>query len=88
MRESHIEAHLVRLAKAKGALTFKFTSAVAGVPDRAVIHRGKTYWVEVKRPDGVLSKIQEFTHDEMSKRGVEPYVLWSLDDVEHFVEGL
>lgn len=88
MRESFIEAHLTRLVKQAGGLTYKFTSAVAGVPDRIVIHRGKVHLVEVKRPDGGLSAIQEFTIDQISKRGVDVVVLWSLNDVEHFVEGL
>jgi len=88
MRESLIEAHLTRLVKQAGGMCIKTLSPTAGWPDRAVIHQGKTYWIEVKQSNGKLSAIQEWTHDEMSKRGVDVYVLWSLNDVEHFVEGL
>ena len=88
MRESVIETHLRRLVKARGGLCYKFTSAEAGVPDRIVVFRGKTYFVELKRPDGELSAIQRWQHDRLSDAGVEVWVLWDLDAVEGFVEGL
>ena len=88
MKESTIETHLTRLVKAKGGLTFKFISTVAGVPDRIVIHKGKVYLVEVKQQAGELSEIQFWQHAEIAKRGAEVHVIWSWEAAEQFVDDL
>jgi hypothetical protein len=86
MLESDIEKTFKRAVEACGGITYKFTSAEAGVPDRIVVHQGRVILVELKRPDGEISFIQEWQHKRISKHGVEVHVIWSREDVAAFVD--
>lgn len=88
MRESSIEARLVKLVRARGGLCFKFVSpGNPGVPDRIVITpEGRTVYVELKTEAGRLSAIQKWQHEEMRKRGAEVRTLKGLAQVLDFVE--
>jgi len=41
----------------------------AGVPDYLILYRGKTLFIEVKRPGEQPTKIQEFTMDGIGRTG-------------------
>lgn len=88
MKESAIEARLVRLVRSRGGLCFKFVSpGNPGVPDRIVITpEGRTVYVELKTEVGRLAAIQKWQHAEMRKRGAEVRTLKGLDQVLAFVE--
>lgn len=88
MKESIIEARLVRLVRSRGGLCFKFVSpGNPGVPDRIVITpEGRTVYVELKTEVGRLAAIQKWQHEEMRKRGAEVRTLKGLDQVLAFVE--
>lgn len=88
MRESSVEARLVKLVRARGGLCFKFVSpGNPGVPDRIVITpEGRTVYVELKTETGRLSAIQKWQHEEMRKRGAEVRTLKGLAQVLDFVE--
>ena len=88
MRESSVEARLVKLVRARGGLCFKFVSpGNPGVPDRIVITPvGRTVYVELKTEAGRLSAIQKWQHEEMRKRGAEVRTLKGLAQVLDFVE--
>ena len=88
MKESAIEARLVRLVRSRGGLCFKFVSpGNPGVPDRIVITpEGRTVYVELKTEAGRLAAIQKWQHEEMRKRGAEVRTLKGLDQVLAFVE--
>ena len=88
MRESSVEARLVKLVRARGGLCFKFISpGNPGVPDRIVITpEGRTVYVELKTETGRLSAIQKWQHGEMRKRGAEVRTLKGLAQVLDFVE--
>lgn len=88
MKESTIEARLVREVKKRGGLCYKFISPNnPGVPDRIVITPdGKTIYVELKTEIGRLAKIQQWQIEEMRKRGVDVRVLKGADAVENFVQ--
>lgn len=88
MRESKIEKRLRELVEENGGCCYKFTSSVAGVPDRVVILRGRTIFVEVKQEDGEISKIQQHTIEKMRAAGACVCVLWSIAEVEAFVRFL
>lgn len=87
MKESDIEARLVRAVKAKGGLCYKFVSpGNPGVPDRIVITPdGRTIYVELKTEVGRLSSLQKWQRAEMEKRGAEVRVLKGLEQVKEFV---
>lgn len=88
MKESTIEARLVREVKKRGGLCYKFTSPDnAGVPDRIVITpEGKTIYVELKTLVGRLAKIQKWQLEEMRKRNADVRVLYGMEQVLAFVE--
>lgn len=88
MKESTIEARLVRMVRDKGGLCYKFVSpGNPGVPDRIVITpAGRTVYVELKTEIGRLAAIQKWQHEEMRKRGADVRTLKGMDQVKAFVE--
>ena len=88
MKESAIEARLVREVKKRGGLCYKFTSpGNPGVPDRIVIlPGGTTVYVELKTEIGRLAKIQKWQIEELRKRGADVRVLKGMDQVMNFLE--
>lgn len=88
MKESAIEAKLVRMVRDRGGLCYKFVSpGNPGVPDRIVITpAGRSIYVELKTEVGRLAAIQKWQLDEMRKRHVEVRVLKGLPQVKAFVE--
>ena len=88
MKESRIEARLVKLVRSRGGLCYKFVSpGNPGVPDRIVITpTGRTVYVELKTEAGRLSEIQKYQHAELKKRGAEVRTLKGLEQVLAFVE--
>lgn len=86
MTEKEIEAYFVKRVKALGGYAYKFRSVTQrGVADRiAVTPKGKIVMVELKKPGGRLSALQEIFAEEMRSVGA-PYVcLWSKDDVDEW----
>ena len=88
MKESTIEARLVREVKKRGGLCYKFTSpGNPGVPDRIVIlPGGTTIYVELKTEIGRLAKIQKWQIEELRRRGAVVRVLKGMDQVLAFLE--
>lgn len=59
MLEKEVEAKIVRYAKDKGVLTYKFSSPQQrGVPDRLFLHGGIALFMEVKRAGKQPTKLQ------------------------------
>ncbi len=87
MRESEIEARLVRGIREVGGLCYKFVSpGNPGVPDRlAVLPEGQIIFVELKTEVGRLANIQKWQIAEMRKRGADVRVLKGLDAVQDFL---
>ena len=88
MKESAIEARLVREVKKRGGLCYKFTSpGNPGVPDRIIIlPGGRTVYAELKTEIGRLAKVQQWQIEEMRRRGVDLRVLKGLDQVLAFLK--
>ena len=87
MKESAIEARLVKMVRERGGLCYKFVSpSNPGVPDRIVITPdGRSIYVELKTEIGRLANIQRWQLDEMRKRGADVRVLKGLEEVKAFV---
>ncbi|MBR0288969.1 MAG: VRR-NUC domain-containing protein [Selenomonadaceae bacterium] len=85
--EKRIERHLVEGVRREGGLCFKFVSpGTAGVPDRLIIlPDGRVVFAELKTETGRLSKIQEYTINELKKRNADVRVLYGLQDVKAFL---
>lgn len=88
MKESQIEAKLVRMVRDRGGLCYKFVSpGNPGVPDRIVITPdGRSVYVELKTEVGRLAAIQQWQLREMKKRGLDVRVLKGMPEVKAFVE--
>lgn len=87
MRESAIEAKLVKGIQKVGGLCYKFTSpGNPGVPDRIIIlPGGRVVFAELKTEIGRLSNIQRWQTDELKARGAEVRVLKGLGQVMDFL---
>lgn len=88
MKESAIEARLVRMVRDRGGLCYKFVSpGNPGVPDRIIITPdGRSVYVELKTEIGRLANIQKWQLEELRKRGADVRVLRGLEEVKGFVE--
>lgn len=83
VRESEIEAHLVKRVRQAGGLSYKFVSpGRSGVPDRLVILDGVVFFVEVKAPGGKLSALQDRELKRIRDAGINALVVWSKDDID------
>lgn len=87
MLEKTIERHLVEGVKKLGGLCLKFVSpGTPGVPDRIIITAtGKVIFVELKTETGRLAKIQQYTIEQMMKRGADVRVIKGLDSVKELL---
>lgn len=87
MKESQIEAWLVRAVKQRGGLCFKWVSpGNNGVPDRIVITpKGRVIFVELKTDTGRLSRIQILQQGLLRSRKAEVVTLYGMQDVEAFI---
>ena len=90
-KESTIVVSLSKKMRGRGWLVTKIHGGPhqrAGLPDLMVIvpPHGLTFWVEVKRPGGVLTKLQEATAGKLREAGSPVYVATSSED--HIVEWL
>lgn len=86
VRERTIELYLLKKVKERGGLCLKFVSpGWAGVPDRIVILNKQLAFVEVKRPSGRLSKLQEFTGKILTEQGMRWRVVYTKKDVEGLI---
>ena len=90
MKESEIEACLVRMVRERGGLCYKWVSpGNPGVPDRIVITpAGRTIFVELKTQVGRLSAIQKWQRAQLEERGADIRVLRGMNQVKTFVREL
>jgi hypothetical protein len=84
-RESKIEAYLVRACSKRGWSCWKFASpGRKGVPDRIIlIPGGKAVFIEVKSPEGQLSKLQGLLIEKLSQLGFLCFVVASYEEVDN-----
>lgn len=90
MTESAIQKQIVEILERMGCLVFRMNSgrtqhnvrlSPAGTPDLLVITpEGRVYWIEVKTPNGTVSKTQEKMHQKLRERGHAVIVARKVDD--------
>jgi hypothetical protein len=90
MTEKEIEAYFVKRVKALGGYAYKFRSVTQrGVADRiACLPNGQTWFVELKKPGGRLSALQEVFAEEMAKTKQNYVCLWSKAGVDEWADHL
>ena len=85
--EGRVESYLRDRCKRNGFLCYKFTSpGTSGVPDRVVIARGRTVFVELKAETGKLSELQKYRITEMKDAGADVRVISSRPGVDAFIK--
>jgi hypothetical protein len=82
--ERDLEGYFSKQCKKYGLLTLKLNVRFQrGWPDRIVpLENGEVLWVELKRPGGVLSPMQEKVHDELMARGHKVFVIDSKEGID------
>lgn len=90
MREREIEEYLRLGVKKLGGIAFKFTSpGNAGVPDRLVVMPGnRIYFVELKRPGGKTSQLQDRQIGRLRDLGCKAFVIDSKEGVDKFLNDI
>lgn len=87
--EGIIEDYLIKQSEKNNCLCFKFVSpGRRGVPDRIVIGKGKTIFVELKSETGDLRKQQEFRIQQMTEHGADVRVLNTKTKIDEFFKNL
>lgn len=87
MRESKIESRLRRRVIDEGGMYFKFISPQNnGVPDRLIVYKGLTVFVEAKAPDEGPRPLQKVVIRRMRRNGAFVAVVDSMDKIEPFMK--
>jgi Holliday junction resolvase len=72
MLESKIQSKIIKKLELNGFYVLKIIRANKnGCPDILAIKDGKATFIEVKRPDGVLSELQKLRIKELQRFGCE-----------------
>ncbi len=86
MLESKIEKELRLQVKAAGGKAYKFSSpGNNGVPDRIVLYKGQSYFIELKKPGEDLTPRQKVVKKHFNKLGFNVYKIDSVELVTKFV---
>ena len=87
--EKEIESFFRDSIKKIGGRCLKWVSpGTSGVPDRIVLYKGKVYFVEVKRPGGKLTNLQQQFGNYLVTNGFNYFIIMSKYDVEFFINAL
>lgn len=88
IRESAIEAYLVRRVKQAGGIAYKWVSpGQVGVPDRIVLLPGAyAAFVELKAEGKLPSPMQARQHVKLMKLGMRVLVIDSMAGVDKFMD--
>ena len=90
MTEKDIEEYLRLGVKKLGGIAFKFTSpGNSGVPDRLIVMPGnRVYFVELKRPGGRTSPLQDRQISRLKDLGCRVLVVDSKESAERFLNDI
>lgn len=90
MTEKDIEEYLRLGVKKLGGVAFKFTSpGNSGVPDRLIVMPGnRIYFVELKRPGGRTSPLQNSQISRLKDLGCRVLVVDSKESAERFLNDI
>lgn len=89
--EKHIENQIKRYLDRIGVWYMKVHGSMyqkAGVPDIIACVNGKFVGIEVKRPGGIVSPLQQLNIDDINRCGGVAFVAYSVEDVRREIEKL
>ena len=71
LTEQKIQSKIIKKLKEKGYFVIKLIKTnVNGIPDLIAVKENETIFIEVKRPDGVLSELQKVRIKELRGRSI------------------
>jgi len=80
------KAYVKRVAK-EGGKAYKFTSEMnRGVSDRLTVFPGQVWFVEIKRLDGKLTKLQKLFRDYIISLELNYFTVYGLEGINAFIE--
>lgn len=87
MLEKTVENHLRKRVKECGGLCFKWSSpSHRGVPDDIVFIYGEIWFVEVKKPGGRTTKLQDLVMSQIREYTDNVCVLSSKEEINQWLE--
>lgn len=89
MKESKIESYLVQQVKKIGGKAIKMVPTFEnGIPDRQVLFKGRTIFVELKRSGEKPRPLQIEFMKQLEAHGFETRVIDSREQVDSLIENL
>lgn len=86
MLEQKIQSKIIKKLELNGWLVLKLIKvSKSGYPDLIALKNGKTIFIEVKQPNGVLSEIQKYRIKELTSQGFECKV-WTDYEVDFILQ--
>lgn len=87
--ERQLELYTIRKFKEIGAVIYKLTQ-VKGIPDRLVIYKGTSIFLEIKNPNkkGRVSAVQRYRINELIKNGARVLVVEDMQQVKDIIKEL
>jgi len=80
--EQQIQSKIKKYAESKGWIVIKTIKlSEAGYPDLFMFKDGKTIFIEVKKPGGIISPLQELRQRQLREQGFTCEV---IDNLEQF----
>lgn len=89
--EKHIENQIKRYLDRLGVWYMKVHGSMyqrAGVPDIIACVDGVFVGIEVKRPGGIVSPLQQLNIDKINRSGGYAFVAYSVEDVQRKIAEL
>lgn len=86
MKESELEKYFIWCVESIGGKSYKFKSmTMRGVADRVVcLPNGRTWFIELKRPGGRLSALQEIFAEDVIALHQNYACLWNKDQINEW----
>ena len=81
MKESTLQANIIKFLEKEGFLALKQQSPPAGIPDLLVCKGNFHVWIEVKTSKGVLTNIQRACHLKLKKKNQLVFTCRSIHEV-------
>jgi len=88
MTEAAITSSIMKWLRARGAHVIKTYGGPnrRGLPDLIGVYRGRALALEVKRPGGKPTKLQEYELGRWAAAGAVAAVVTSVDEVKRLIE--
>lgn len=87
MTEQKIQKDIVKYLESRGAYVVKVVKATkSGVPDVVACLNGLFIAIEVKKPGGKVSKLQEYNISKVRDSGGLAFVAYGVEDVKNYFE--